>query len=202
MDLAIAERNSAPWFGSLAASWMTRLGRGLARAKPRPHPPAATFQRWSDSRNCLTHLSTSRLAFRWAWTTGSKRRLVAHKSRLQDVKRLVETFKMRISLELEITIARCSAALLVRLGSATRSRDHGAPQMITTALSTGSWCRHGAHLQRRQQYLLTENQSTYILRNLIAWKTPKIPLEIIEVQSGLPGEDATSCVFRTCTGRV
>jgi mannose-1-phosphate guanylyltransferase/mannose-6-phosphate isomerase len=129
--------------------------------------------------------------------------LVARKDRAQDVKRLVEKFQIEHRSELEhhrevqrpwgsydcigqgprYQIKRIIVKPGARLSS--QMHHHRAEHWIVVSGTARVHC--GA-----KQYLLTENQSTYIpLGETHTLENPgKIPLEIIEVQSGAYlGED-------------
>ncbi|WP_144637741.1 mannose-1-phosphate guanylyltransferase/mannose-6-phosphate isomerase [Bordetella genomosp. 13] len=160
-----------------------------------------------DSRNCLVHASHRLVA-----TIGlddvmvvetADAVLVVHKSRVQDVKRAVETFRGQRRAELaqhrevrrpwgsydavgqgtRYQIKRITVKPGARLS--LQMHHHRAEHWVV--VSGTARIRNG-----ERTYLLTENQSTYIpLGEVHSLENPgKIPLELIEVQSGAYlGED-------------
>jgi len=160
-----------------------------------------------DTHNCLVH-STHRLVASIGLediivVETADAVLVAHKNRAQEVKRLVEKFagQHRCELEHHREVKRPWGAydslcegpcyqikrITVKPGASlsTQMHHHRAEHWVVVSGTARVRCG-GRH------YLLTENQSTYIpLGEVHSLENPgKIPLEVIEVQSGAYlGED-------------
>ena len=172
-----------------------------------------------DSRNCLIH-STSRLVASVGLDDivvieTADAVLVAHKSRSQDVKRLVEIFKTQHRSELN------HHREVQRPWGSYDSVGHGPRyQVKRITVKPGARLSSQMHHHRAEhwivvsgtariyngdkQYLLTENQSTYIpLGETHSLENPgKIPLEIIEVQSGAYLGEDDIVRFQDMYGRV
>lgn len=160
-----------------------------------------------DSRNCLIHASARLVASigleNIVVVETADAVLVAHKDRAQDVKALVKTFQSQHRCELEhhrevhrpwgsydcigsgprYQIKRITVKPGAKLSS--QMHHHRAEHWVVVSGTARIYCGD-------KQYLLTENQSTYIpLGEVHSLENPgKIPLEIIEVQSGAYlGED-------------
>jgi len=172
-----------------------------------------------DSRNCLVHSSHRLVA-----TLGlddivvietADAVLVAHKSRTQDVKRIVETFRGQHREEMahhrevrrpwgsydsigqgpRYQIKRITVKPGARLSS--QMHHHRAEHWVVVS---GTARIHNGD----KDFLLTENQSTYIpLGEVHCLENPgKIPLELIEVQSGAYLGEDDIVRFEDMYGRV
>lgn len=210
MDYAIMERTDSAVVIPLAAPW-SDVGAwdavwGIAPKSVEGNSTTGDVM-VEDSRNCLIH-STSRLVASVGLDDivvieTADAVLVAHKSRSQDVKRLVEAFKVQHRSELNhhrevqrpwgsydsvgqgprYQVKRITVKPGARLSS--QMHHHRAEHWIVVSGTARIY-------NGDKQYLLTENQSTYIpLGEIHSLENPgKIPLEIIEVQSGAYlGED-------------
>ena len=222
MDYAIMERTDSAVVIPLAASW-SDVGAwdavwGIASKTADGNSMSGDVM-VEDSRNCLIH-STSRLVASVGLDDivvieTADAVLVAHKSRSQDVKRLVEAFKTQQRAELNhhrevqrpwgsydsvgqgprYQVKRITVKPGARLSS--QMHHHRAEHWIVV---TGT-----ARIYRGdEQFLLTENQSTYIpLGEVHSLENPgKIPLEIIEVQSGAYLGEDDIVRFQDMYGRV
>ncbi|HTK01769.1 MAG TPA: mannose-1-phosphate guanylyltransferase/mannose-6-phosphate isomerase [Bordetella sp.] len=172
-----------------------------------------------DSRNCLVH-ATNRLVA----TIGldnivvietADAVLVVHKEHTQDVKRVVETFRAQHRSEMEhhrevrrpwgsydsigqgprYQIKRITVKPGARLSS--QMHHHRAEHWVVVS---GTARIHNGD----RTFLLTENQSTYIpLGEVHCLENPgKIPLELIEVQSGAYLGEDDIVRFEDMYGRV
>ena len=210
MDYAIMERTDSAVVIPLAAPW-SDVGAwdavwGIAPKSVEGNSTTGDVM-VEDSRNCSIH-STSRLVASVGLDDivvieTADAVLVAHKSRSQDVKRLVEAFKVQHRSELNhhrevqrpwgsydsvgqgprYQVKRITVKPGARLSS--QMHHHRAEHWIVVSGTARIY-------NGDKQYLLTENQSTYIpLGEIHSLENPgKIPLEIIEVQSGAYlGED-------------
>lgn len=222
MDYAIMERTDSAVVIPLAASW-SDVGAwdavwGIAQKTEEGNSTSGDVM-VEDSRNCLIH-STSRLVASVGLDDivvieTADAVLVAHKSRSQDVKRLVETFKTQHRSELN------HHREVQRPWGSYDSVGHGPRyQVKRITVKPGARLSSQMHHHRAEhwivvsgtariyngdkQYLLTENQSTYIpLGETHSLENPgKIPLEIIEVQSGAYLGEDDIVRFQDMYGRV
>jgi mannose-1-phosphate guanylyltransferase/mannose-6-phosphate isomerase len=193
-----AGTTSAP--GRPSGRWPTKDGQGNASVRRRCIV--------SDSRNTLVH-ATSRLVGAVGLddvvvVETPDAVLVADRERSQDVKKIVAAARAANSAASRSCTARCTAPgagttastsgprhqvkrILVKPGASPEPADAPPPRR---ALDRGQ--RHRRGHQRRQGHPAGENQSTYIpLGQTHRLANPgKVPLEIIEVQSGsYLGED-------------
>jgi len=222
MDYAIMERTDSAVVIPLAAPW-SDVGAwdavwGIARKTAEGNSTSGDVM-VEDSRNCLIH-STSRLVASVGLDDivvieTADAVLVAHKSRSQDVKRLVEAFKVQHRSEMNhhrevqrpwgsydsvgqgprYQVKRITVKPGARLSS--QMHHHRAEHWVVVSGTARIY-------NGDKQYLLTENQSTYIpLGEVHSLENPgKIPLEIIEVQSGAYLGEDDIVRFQDMYGRV
>ncbi len=210
MDYAVMERTDSAVVIPLAAPW-SDVGAwdavwGIAQKNVEGNSTSGDVM-VEDSRNCLIY-STNRLVASIGLDDivvieTADAVLVVHKSRSQEVKHLVEVFKSQHRSEMNhhrevqrpwgsydsvgrgprYQIKRITVKPGARLSS--QMHHHRAEHWVVVSGTARIY-------NGDKQYLLTENQSTYIpLGEVHSLENPgKIPLEIIEVQSGAYlGED-------------
>ena len=222
MDYAIMERTDSAVVIPLATPW-SDVGAwdavwGIARKTAEGNSTSGDVM-VEDSRNCLIH-ATSRLVASVGLDDivvieTADAVLVAHKTRSQDVKRLVEVFKTQHRRELNhhrevqrpwgsydsvgqgprYQVKRITVKPGARLSS--QMHHHRAEHWVVVSGTARIY-------NGDKQYLLTENQSTYIpLGEVHSLENPgKIPLEIIEVQSGAYLGEDDIVRFQDMYGRV